>query len=131
MAELYDLMLLLDPSAADDQRAKIVADAEAAIGSAGTLVGKHDWGRRAMAYEVDHQTDAEYHLLQFEGPPALLERLQQTLRVTDGVTRFRIIKVAPGTPDPPHVRPEPRREPPDTSGATEPSGEAVAEAAGS
>ena len=120
MAELYDLMLLLDPSAADDQRARIVADVEGAIGSDGTLAGKHDWGRRPMAYEVGHQADAEYHLLQFQGPPALLERLQRTLRVTDGVIRFRIIKVAPGTPDPPRMRTEPR---------PVPAGEAEAEPA--
>ena len=111
MADLYDLMLLLDPGAPDDRRAKIVSDAEAAIGSDGTLVTKHDWGRRTMAYEIDHQADAEYHLLQFHGSPALLERLQRTLGVADGVIRFRIIKLAPGTPDPPHVRAEPRPEP--------------------
>jgi small subunit ribosomal protein S6 len=127
MADLYDLMLLLDPSVPDDRRGRIVADAESAIGSDGTLVAKHDWGRRTMAYEVGHRADAEYHLLQFHATPALLERLQRTLRVTDGVIRFRIIKLAPGTPDPPHVRPEPRREPVDSVAApAEPAGEAEA-----
>lgn len=104
-------MLLLDPGASDEQRAKLVADAESAIASDGTLVSKHDWGRRTMAYEVRHQADAEYHLLQFHSTPALLERLQRTFRVADGLIRFRIIKLAPGTPDPPHVRAEPRPEP--------------------
>ncbi len=111
MADLYDLMLLLDPSASDDLRSKIVADVESAIGSDGTLVGKHEWGRRTMAYEVRHQADAEYQLFQFHGASSLLERLQRTLRVADGLIRFRIIKLAPGTPDPPHVRAEPRPEP--------------------
>ncbi len=131
MADLYDLMLLLDPGASDDQRAKIVADAESAIASDGTLVGKHDWGRRAMAYEVDHKTDAEYTLIQFHGTPALLERLQRSLRVADGLIRFRIIKLAPGTPDPPQVRAEPRPEPvaaPEVAASevvTEPAGDAA------
>jgi hypothetical protein len=72
-------------------------------------VGKHDWGARALAYEIRHKGDAEYHLFQFNATPALLERLHRTLRLTDGIVRFRIIKLAPGTPDPPTVRPEPPR----------------------
>ena len=111
MADLYDLMLLLDPGAPDDRRAKIVSDVQATIDADGTLVAKHDWGRRAMAYEIGHQADAEYHLMQFHATPALLERLQRTLGVADGVVRFRIIKLASGTPDPPRVRVEPRPEP--------------------
>lgn len=124
-------MLLLDPGAPDDQRAKIVADAEAAIASDGTLVARHDWGRRTMAYEIDHKAEAEYHLLQFHATPPLLERLQRTLRVADGVIRFRIIKLAPGTPDPPHVRAEPRPEPVAAPApAAEPASEAAVEATG-
>ena len=61
-------------------------------------MSEHDWGTRALAYEIRHKTDAEYHLLQFHGPAALLASLQRTLRITDGVVRFRIIKLAPGTP---------------------------------
>jgi small subunit ribosomal protein S6 len=97
---LYDLVLMLDTSAPEDQRKKVLADVESAISSAGTIVGDHDWGTRALAYEIRHRTDAEYHLLQFHGPAALLANLQRSLRIADGVVRFRIIKLAPGTPAP-------------------------------
>jgi small subunit ribosomal protein S6 len=107
-APLYDLVVLLDTTAPDDQRAKILADAEAAITAAGEVVSKHDWGPRTMAYEIRHKTDAEYHLIQFHGDAALLESLQRTLRITDEVVRFRIIRLEPGTPDPP---PRPERAP--------------------
>jgi small subunit ribosomal protein S6 len=76
------------------------------ITRAGEIVSKHDWGVRPTAYEIRHKADAEYHLLQFHGPASLLEDLQRTLRITDGVTRFRVIKLAPGTPPPPDGRPE-------------------------
>ncbi len=96
---IYDLVLLLSTSAEEEQRAKILAEVESAISTTdGTIERKSDWGKRPMAYRIDHQTDAEYHLLQFSGPPALLETLNHTLRITDGVLRFRIIKVLPGTP---------------------------------
>jgi ribosomal protein S6 len=126
MAPVYDLMLLLDTAATDEQRAKILADAEAAIVAEGTLVGKHDWGARALAYEIRHKGDAEYHLFQFNATPALLERLHRSLRLTDGIVRFRIIKLAPGTPGPPAVRPEPPRV---AEAAPAAEGEAPAEAA--
>ena len=101
----YDLTVLLDTAAPEDQRAKILSDVETMIGNGGTVVGKHDWGPRAMAYEIRHKPDAEYHLIQFHGTPELLANLQRTLRITDGVMRFRIIKLEPGTPDPP-AKPE-------------------------
>jgi small subunit ribosomal protein S6 len=112
-APLYDLMLLLDTSAPEEQRKKVLSDVESAISSSGTIVSDHDWGTRALAYEIRHRTDAEYHLLQFHGPAELLANLHRTLRITDGVVRFRIIKLAPGTPAPPEApRPERVEAPP-------------------
>ena len=111
-APLYDLMLLLDTSAPDEQRAKILSDVQSAVSSGGEIVGDHDWGTRALAYEIRHKTDAEYHLLQFHGPATLLAELQRTLRITDGVVRFRMIKLAPGTPAPPEARTERTEAPP-------------------
>jgi small subunit ribosomal protein S6 len=105
-APLYDLTLLLSTSAEDDRRAKIVADTENAIAAAGGSVERKDsWGTRPMAFRINHQADAEYHLLQFSGPPSLLESLSHTLRIDDGVLRFRIIKVLPGTPPAPDSPP--------------------------
>jgi small subunit ribosomal protein S6 len=105
-APTYDLVLLLDSALDDAARAKLVDDAQAAIEKGGSLVGRHAWGTRALTYEIGHRKDAEYHLLQFQGPPALLETLTRTLRFADGVVRFRIVRLAPGTPGPPDIRPE-------------------------
>jgi small subunit ribosomal protein S6 len=103
---LYDLMLVLSVTAEEDRRAKIVADAEAQITSGGgTIERQDDWHVRPLTYEIDHQAEGEYHLLQFTGPTALLEGLSHNLRIDDAVLRFRIIKVVPGTPPPPDSAP--------------------------
>ena len=49
--------------------------------------------------------EADYHLIQFRGQNELLEQLDHNLKITDGVLRHRIIKLRPGTPDPPDLRP--------------------------
>ena len=105
---LYDLVLMLDSAAPEDQRQKVLSGVEATITAGGEIVNTQDWGVRQTAFEIRHKSDAEYHLLQFHGTRDVLETLQRTLRISDGVVRFRIIKLAPGTPAPPANRPEPR-----------------------
>jgi len=98
---VYDLVLLLDTQAEDERRAEILNNVQAALERGGEVIGRHDWGVRATAYEVHKRPDADYHLFQFHGPSELLEQLDHTLKTTDGVTRFRIIKLRAGTPGPP------------------------------
>jgi small subunit ribosomal protein S6 len=105
-ASLYDLVLVLSTTVEDERRAKILTDIEAQITSGGGVVERNDdWRTRALAYEIRHQREGEYHLLQFTGPTELLERLSYSLRVDDAVLRYRIIKVLPGTPPPPEAAP--------------------------
>ena len=118
MAGLYDLMLLLDPNAPDERHREILDHVNSAIAARGTLVGQHDWGIRRMAFEIDHRPDAAYHLFQFEGEKELLDQLDNSLKIADGVLRHRIIKVKPGTPPPPTPRADaPRAARPDEGGA--------------
>jgi small subunit ribosomal protein S6 len=114
MAKLYDLMVLIDPNVPEDRRSAVTSEVEQMINSGGELVGAHDWGTRRLAFEIDHRPEAEYRLYQFNGERELLERLQQRLRIMDGVLRFRIIRLKPGSPPPPpprdHASPRPREE---------------------
>ena len=113
MAAQYDLMLLLDPNAPEGRDEQILGDVDNAIATSGTLIGRHDWGLRRMTFEIDHRPEAAYYLFQFEGGTDLLDRLNHMLKITDGVLRFRIIKLRAGTPPPPDPKPAgaPAREP--------------------
>ncbi len=104
-APTYDLVLLLDLQLEQDERAKIVADARAAIEAQGELLRHDEWGERALAYPIDKKANAEYHLLQFHASSVeLLDTLEHSLRIIDGVLRFRVVKLAPGVPDAPDMR---------------------------
>jgi small subunit ribosomal protein S6 len=118
-APTYDLVLLLDTQADESARAKIVADTTATVQAQGELLRYDEWGERPLTYPIDKKASAEYHLLQFHaGSSELLDGLDRTLRITDGVMRFRIIKLAPGVPDAPDMRssaaPPARRVEPET-----------------
>ena len=103
---VYDLVLLLSMNGEDDARAKIVGDVESAISAGGGAISRNQaWGRRPTTYRIDHQTEAEYHLIQFTGPTALLETLSHSLSIAGEVLRYRIIKNLPGTPEAPDAPP--------------------------
>jgi small subunit ribosomal protein S6 len=122
---LYDLVLMLAAAAPDEQRTKILSDVETMItGAGGSIERRDDWGQRPMAYRINHQPDADYHLLQFTSPPTLIETLSHDLRITDGVVRFRVIKNLPGTP------PAPESAPPVIATAAAPTGDGASASAG-
>lgn len=107
---LYDLMLLLDPGVPSDRQETILSDVKTQLESGGTLVGTHDWGQRRMTFEIDHRPDAAYHLFQFETESGgdLLNRVDHSLKITDGVLRHRIIRLKDGSPPPPAPQPDRR-----------------------
>ncbi|HEY2719649.1 MAG TPA: 30S ribosomal protein S6 [Solirubrobacteraceae bacterium] len=122
-APTYDLVLLLDPQAEEDVRAKIVADTSASISAEGELLRHDEWGERALTYPIDRKATARYHLLQFHAAkPELLSGLDRTLRLIDEVLRFRIIKLAPGVGAPPEMSPA---APPRAETSAEPSAPAA------
>jgi small subunit ribosomal protein S6 len=101
---IYDLMLVLDPDADADVRARIVAEARGSIERGGELVRHDEWGERPLSYPIDRRSSGVYHLLQFRPASAeLLNALDHALRIADGVLRFRIIKLRAGVPEPPKV----------------------------
>jgi small subunit ribosomal protein S6 len=132
-APTYDLVLLLDLQVDDDARAKIVSDTRSTIEAQGELLRHDEWGERALTYPIDKKANAEYHLLQFHaGSSELLSGLDRTLRITDGVMRFRIIKLKPGVPDAPDMRSSSspaRRSEPEAQDESEPEAQPLADIA--
>jgi small subunit ribosomal protein S6 len=125
MAHSYDLMVLLDADAPEERRAAAVAEVEKLIAAQGEMIGDYQWGVRRMAFEIDHHPEAEYRLFQFTGGNDLLERLRHSLKIMDGVLRFRIIRLRPGAPPPPM----PRDQAPRQREEREPDGKVAARAA--
>jgi small subunit ribosomal protein S6 len=98
MSAEYELILMLDPEVPDERREEIAGNARQRIDSAGTLRHSDSWGLRKLAYEIRQRNEADYRFYRFEAEPALLSDLDHTLKITDGILRFRLFKVDPRAP---------------------------------
>src|SRR3954471_4080057 len=111
----YEILLLLDPELPDERQSEIVSRTRETIEQGGGNWSDHQpWGRRRLAYEIDHKPDGAYHLLTFDAAPETLDEVSRVLRITDGVMRHLAVRRVKGAsmrpPDPTHE--EPRREEP-------------------
>ena len=55
-------------------------------GDGGSWDGHEPWGRRKLAYEIDHKAEGVYHLLLFTDAGDA-RRVSRVLKITDGVIR--------------------------------------------
>lgn len=119
----YEILLMLDPELPDERQSEIVSRTRDLIERGGGTWDAHDvWGRRKLAYEIDHKTDGAYHLLTFSADPETLTEVSRVLKITDGVMRHLAVRRSErrpgGTVAPP---------PPDRQDAVEPATVAVEE----
>jgi small subunit ribosomal protein S6 len=89
----YEIMLLLDPELADERQNEILTRARELVeGRGGTWQNQDDWGRRKLAFEIDHKPEAVYYLLQFDANAETLDELTRVLKITDGVMRHLAVR---------------------------------------
>jgi small subunit ribosomal protein S6 len=93
----YEIMLLLDPDLPEAQADAIIQRVRDAVeGSGGTWDGHSPWGRRRLAYEIDHKAEAVYHLLLFTSSAETLAEITRVLKITDGVIRHLAVNRVKG-----------------------------------
>ena len=89
----YEILLLLDPDASEDRQNEIVTRIRETVERGEGGWDRHDvWGRRKLAYEIDHKPEGFYHLLLFASAPEVLDEITRILRITDGVLRHMAVR---------------------------------------
>jgi small subunit ribosomal protein S6 len=89
----YEILLMLDPELPDERQSEIVSRTRELIERGGGSWDAHDvWGRRKLAYEIDHKGDGAYHLLTFSAEPETLDEVSRVLKITDGVMRHLAVR---------------------------------------
>jgi len=95
----YEILLLLDVELGDERQAEIVTRVRELVEKGGGSWDLHDvWGRRKLAYEIDHKGEGSYHLLQFTCDTTTLDEASRVLRIDDGVMRHMATRRIQGSP---------------------------------
>ncbi len=101
----YEILLMLDPDVAEERQEELVARIRELVERGGGTWNSHDlWGRRKLAYEIDHRAEGTYHLVTFDTEPETLDEISRVLRITDGVMRHMAVRRVAGSrtgPPPP------------------------------
>jgi small subunit ribosomal protein S6 len=105
----YEILLMLDPELPEERQSEIVKRVREAIErDGGRWDNEEPWGRRRLAYEIDHKPEGVYHLLTFAAEPATLDEISRVLKITDGVMRHMAVRriKGPSSRPPEPTRPE-------------------------
>lgn len=89
----YKLLFFVDPSSTDEVRAGVMKRIDVAISDNGGKVDNvEDWGRRKLAYEIDHLNEGDYTLIDFHADANQIAELDRVLRINDAVKRHMIVR---------------------------------------
>jgi len=87
----YELMLLFRPDLEDDKLQSAVERVTRAIVNAGGALTKvSPWGKRRLAYEIQHFREASYFLIHFDIPPAAVRDIERGLLITEEILRHLV-----------------------------------------
>jgi small subunit ribosomal protein S6 len=84
----YEILLMLDPELPEERQTEIVGRIrELAEQAGGTWDGHDVWGRRRLAYEIDHKAEGSYHLVHLTVEAETLDEISRVLKIDDAVMR--------------------------------------------
>jgi len=90
----YELVYLTAPEITEEALTEVHAQVQAVVERFnGTIERTENWGRRKLAYEINHQREANYVLEVINGPGAMTAELDRRLRVLDAVIRHMVVRV--------------------------------------
>ena len=92
----YELMLLFRPDLEDDQLQAAVERVTRAIVNAGGGLSKiSPWGKRRLAYPIQHHRDASYFLIHFDIEPGAVREIERGLLISEEILRHLVVVLEP------------------------------------
>ena len=89
----YEVMVMFVPEAEDARQDEIIARIRQIAESAGGRFESADaWGRRKLAYEIDHKGEAFYHVIALTTTTEALAEINRVLKITDDVLRHMSVR---------------------------------------
>lgn len=90
----YEVMVIYDPSLEEDAIRAAVDRSTELVRTRGGNPGRVDrWGKRRLAYEIRHQREGYYVLIEATAEPAAMAELDRQLSLADDVLRHKVIRL--------------------------------------
>jgi small subunit ribosomal protein S6 len=92
----YELMLLFRPDLEDDQlQAAVERVTRAIVNAGGGLTKISPWGKRRLAYAIQHHRDASYFLIHFDIEPSAVREIERGLLISEEILRHLVVVLEP------------------------------------
>jgi small subunit ribosomal protein S6 len=89
----YELVLVVNAKIEDDARAAVVDKAKAYVERfGGTVTEVEDWGKRKLAYEIQHMKEGFYYFIQFEAAAEAPAEIERRVRIMENVLRYLVVR---------------------------------------
>jgi len=90
----YELVLILSPEIMDEALATKMDDVSQFISEKGGVISNvEQWGKRRLAYPIEHFAEGNYVLTQFALKPGLSKELEAKLRISEEILRHLLIRI--------------------------------------
>jgi small subunit ribosomal protein S6 len=108
----YEILFIVRPDLDDGQLGEAVRSVDTLIGNLGGKSRKTDvWGRRKLAFEVMHLREGQYVLTDFELDPGRVPEMENTLKISDNIFRYLIVRKPDRRRKPVESEPKPAAQP--------------------
>jgi small subunit ribosomal protein S6 len=88
----YETIYILHPEAGEEEVAKIEQEVDGSITeSGGSITLKDNWGKRKLAYKVEHCSEGHYLLVRHQSDPAFVATLEKSFRLNERVIRYLVV----------------------------------------
>jgi small subunit ribosomal protein S6 len=102
----YELMLLLRPDLEDDKLQSAVEKVTRAIvNSGGSLSKVSPWGKRRLAYPIQHLREASYFLIHFDIEPSAVREIERGMLISEEILRHLVTVIEDRGPAPDELEP--------------------------
>ena len=89
----YELAIAVSAKIEDDERAATIDKVKAYVErSGGQITNVDEWGKRRLAYEVQHMKEAFYYFIQFDAEPAAPAEIEDNIRIMENIVRFLCVR---------------------------------------
>ena len=90
----YELVYIVGAETGEQEIADLHAQVEQIVQRfGGTLDKTENWGRRKLAYEINHHREGTYVVETISGSGELMKEIDRRWRVTDAVIRHLIVRI--------------------------------------